>query len=441
IVKASFDGKGKNFFPSLTHTKDLVLLSIKGNDYCTGEYLTAIVKQAVANHKITEEIISETISSNKTTFLIADEIYWHNLKKIDSGQDEVAILKNEALLLGDLYFKDNLGSFLSPLGITVEQFNKDYDNFNVNEKIHIINKLAMSKKLNFEIIRWSTWIGNESIQKKLNLIQPLYEKVDGLKFAIDQTVTNFVKRHNEDDESVNLWSYRSRAYLTEESPSIMWLAASLGYNFIIYPGSILPAFSVTKEYFVVEKHTPKIKNGENIIDECKHHELCIHVEKTSRLVNWLEVNFKREYSPEQKLKSKFEKNGLIFFPTRKNKLNKINSSQETSLSLFSEEKDKKETSLVLKTDEGQISSQKEILNAIANGIGRAFIIENLPKENKIVSLPTSPLSDIFQGVTKSLLESNLSGSQQLDFLVNLTDFYLKKTNEIENDSIFKNATI
>src|SRR5262249_6778689 len=86
-IIASFESKSKSLFPDLRKTKNLVLLSIKNNEYCEGEYLSAIIQQAIQSYGF-------------STFLIADEVYWHNLKDKDFSNDKEIKLKEAANLLG-----------------------------------------------------------------------------------------------------------------------------------------------------------------------------------------------------------------------------------------------------------------------------------------------------------------------------------------------------
>ena len=406
LVTASFDGKAKSYFPSLKGTKDLVLLSIAGNEFCTGEYLEATVKQAVATHQDNPE--------GKTTFLIADEIYWHNLKKFESSsEDEIKQLKEQAIALGNSYFEKNLSAFLTPLRMTVDSFNKEYVDKTVDEKIKIINQLASKEGLNFEIMRWQTWSNQNDYAKKITAIKPLYATVEGLKAAVDESVEDFAKRHskNSNEEEGSLWRFRSRDYLMEESPSIMWIAASLGYNFIIYPGAELAPFKATKEYFVVKNHIPYVSNGRNIVEQCAHNQFCIHVADPSRLVNWLDINFKR--SPALKVGSNAPK------------------VSDAGFSLFKETKSLKARQrpmlTVKQNDDGVMAlslQQKTVVDSMINGVSRALIETCMinDKTGKRFSLtPSSGLSEIFKGIAAGVLESDMSTADKLEFMIKLIE--------------------
>lgn len=417
IINASFDGKAKSRFPSLKETKDLVLLSIVGNEYCTGEYLGAIVQQAVATHQNQ----GEDVVSGKTTFLIADEIYWHNIKGENPLNDNVPALKAQALALGDDYFTKNLTHFLAPLGVSAEEFNQKHIHASTDQKIYAINQLAQDQGKNFEIVRWQTWITQNNSHQQIEKMLPYYDTVEGLKIAIEKTVENFVKRHSEDPDDAALWRRRSQDYLTEESPAVMWLAAGLGYNFIIYPGEVLPPFEATKEYFVVENHVAHISKGQNIKEECNHNEFCLHVEKPNRLVNWLEVNFKRSHPAQA---TKIKEGAPTFFSRPPNKV------------------------LDAKTAESSVTASSQtnddiLISAIMQGTNKVL---NSKKENEQVTNPVAEATDLFQGITSAIIQSEqMPDAEKLEFLLWFTDYFfgsIKKgssyepiiVEELESDS-------
>ncbi|WP_019217172.1 hypothetical protein [Legionella tunisiensis] len=180
------------------------------------------------------------------------------------------------------------------MGLTPEKFNQACGDLTVDQKIDVINQLAADQDKNFELVRWRTWVNQDSSKQIAQMI-PLYDSVEGLKDSITSTANDFARRHrdSDDDTSEKLWKHRAKAYLTEECPSVMWLAASLGYNFVIYPGEIIPSFRTTRDFFVVEEHKARIENGLNIKEDCAHSEFCIHVKDPRRLVNWLEVHFRK----------------------------------------------------------------------------------------------------------------------------------------------------
>lgn len=484
-VTASFDSKdkkdnSKSRFPSLKTTKDLVLLSIKGNEYCAGEYLEAIVQQAVATHQTTSD--SPDVKG-KTTFLIADEIYWHNLKK--TPEDAEAVLKQQALDLGESYFEKNLSAFLAPLGLTPEVFNGTCHNKSMDEKIAIINQLAVDKGKNFEIVRWHTWVSQNGFEKTSSEIMPLYTSVEGLKLSIDKSVDEFARRHAQEEGGINLWRDRSRNYLTQESPSIMLLAASLGYNFIIYPGSILPPFVATKEYFVVEKHVPHIEKGRNIVEPCHHDKHSIHVDKPSLLVNWLEVNFKRSHenlatngakAPQnapkvgkvaeaEKTKRVKEEEHIeqeeehIEKEKTEGELNDEGGQQivvantdklsNALLSFFSPRSRKKALAGTVSTLSGTQSDEPVVTDLVTRGVEKEKTVQSMTKQEMASSVVTgigralqedallsrgrragmqlteSPLAQVFAGITQGVLAADLPASEKVAILTEIVDNFLE----------------
>jgi hypothetical protein len=145
-IIAKFNGQSKSLFPHLNQTRIVVLLSVVGNKFCAFDYLNAIVKTALSTFEF-------------TTFLIADEVYWHNLRNSFLKDEEVA-LKQQAVQLGSNFFESNLTSFLSPLGITRDDFCLQHQNKSTHERCNILNELA--KNSNFEVVFWSEWINKST---------------------------------------------------------------------------------------------------------------------------------------------------------------------------------------------------------------------------------------------------------------------------------------
>ncbi|HIF0338630.1 TPA: hypothetical protein ACXYLO_003554 [Legionella anisa] len=467
IVTASFDpiskkDNGKSRFPSLVPTHDLVLLSIKGNEYCAGDYLGAIVQQAVATHQPPDDYSGP---KGKTTFLIADEIYWHNLKDKTLPPDErdILTLKKSALEEGELYFENNLGAFLAPLGMTVDVFKSKYPDKSMDEKISIINQLALEQGKNFEIVRWHTWITQRDFDKTLKEILPYYDEVEGLRVAVDESVSDFVKRHCKVGDDPGVWTERSRGYLKEESPSIMLLAAYLGYNFIIYPGGILPPFEATKEYFIVDKHTARIEKGESVKSECTHNKFCLHSENPSRLVNWLKVNFVRSHGntkTQETTKTKEGANpssGGVIEHQEVIKPQEVTTSDITrpevtklrAIKFFDQSKpsvsprkglgnpktdgvdtdiiDVKEDGIVLEL----VPKKETIISSIVQGVTQALESHFPPqKSGKLEKRTPTPLTQIFEGITQGVLSSNqISMQDKVSFLTELIDTYMMNHSE------------
>lgn len=269
IVTAHFEGKSKSLYPSLKNTKALVLLSIVGNEFCTGEYLKAIIEKACSTHEF-------------TTFLIADEVYWHNLRQ-DFSKNEEEVLRKQSSELGQEYFEKNLSSFLSPLSISAAEFDKQELKQFPLDKMGCLNKIAKEES-NFEVVYWSDWLkkSDEFISKK-NELQARFYTENELIDSIDETASNFARRHQTEKNSYDLLIKRSKGYLIEETPGVIWLSALLGYHFIVYPGELIKPFKKAKEYFIKSK-----------TEEVGH--LNIVSKNPELLANWLEVSFKRTHS-------------------------------------------------------------------------------------------------------------------------------------------------
>lgn len=430
IVTASFDvhdkkNNSKSRFPSLKTTKDLVLLSVVGNEYCGDEYLAATVQQSVSIHQTP---VAYEGPKGKTTFLIADEIYWHNLKALERNDEEA--LKKEALKIGEEYFEKNLAAFLTPLEMSVSEFKLKYPNASMDEQIAIINQMATEKGKNFEIVRWHTWVTQHQFDKTLKEIIPFYQSVEGLRVAIDKTVHDFVSRHAKDGVESVLWAERSRGYLTEESPAIMLLAAMLNYNFIIYPGEILPPFEATKEFFIVEPHVARIQKGISVKEDCAHNRFSFHTEGPSRLVNWLEINFRRMDELKDKNTKVSQSSATLFTASKKEKDKK--EAKET-LPLAKIPKKEEEIEVV----EGELVSINELaIGSIIQGVSRALeraLMDSKSSTSKpgtkilpASAMPKSELSQIFEGITEGVLGSDLPNAEKLGFMTELINAYISQ---------------
>ncbi|MFT4059252.1 MAG: hypothetical protein QM652_06870 [Legionella sp.] len=267
ILKARFEGQTKSLFPNLNKTKSLVLLSIRGNKYCTGEYLKAIVEKAASEFEF-------------TTFLIADEVYWHNLcQDFDDVAHRKETLQDEAVLLGKTYFEEHLDCFLKPLGLSSGEFDAHLVEIFPLDKKAALNKTAK----NYEVLFWRDWLKKSTpFCKFQSQISALYQSEPTLSKSVHQVAADFVRRHSNNSVTEELLMQSSSNYLIEESPAVMWIAASLGYNFIIYPGEIISSFSASRDYF--------------IRNDMDNNPLFVDASKPELLVNWLEVSFIRSRS-------------------------------------------------------------------------------------------------------------------------------------------------
>lgn len=269
VLNTLFNGSGRKHHADLKQTKALILLSIAGNEYCSGDYLEAIVQDSCKQF-------------GSVTFLIADEVYWNNLKSIgDLSITDSEALKSQALELGDQFIDDNLNSFLSPLSLDKEQLNMQGSGSSVDEQIAFINESSKEKGFNFEIIRWHDWVNNSShhyarIQKE---IEAVYDNTPELSQSINDTASDFARRHKQDGDET-LWRERSRSYLKEESPAVMWLAAYLGYEFVCYPGSMIKPFLTTHHFFIHQQPSESASPFEIIAS-------------VGSRANWLDIHFER----------------------------------------------------------------------------------------------------------------------------------------------------
>lgn len=271
VLKASFNGREKRTFSDLKQTNILVLLSIVGNDYCSNEYLNAITQEACLTHK-------------KATFLIADEVYWNNLKNTEIvSTSDMNSLMSKATELGDDFIDGNMDCFLKILGIKKDDFNSQYGDLSINQKIEVINGISNDNGFNFEIVRWHDWVNNPKCNySEIQLdLQGYYNTEPQLILSIENTSNDFARRHKQDGDE-NLWRMRSRSYLKDESPAVIWLAAKLGYEFICYPGDIIEPFVATKNFFIHEQPSEKLPAH-------------IEILSSESRVNWLDIYFTRSH--------------------------------------------------------------------------------------------------------------------------------------------------
>lgn len=319
LLVASFNNKNKGDIKNLEASKALLLVSIQGNKYCSGDYLQAEIETGITEHQT-------------FTVLIADEIYWHNIrseadcyleKLLDeiteqSGQvdellnefipkyfdslldtleldidfknnflqlntkEQVAVLKDlmvrtekklrlEARSMGDRFFEENLPRILSALKLDEKKLSPDFSTLSVDDKIFYINHLvehgtlsnfAMrgeGKPCNFSIVRWEQWHSQTSFIQNKSKIEHIMQTVPPIKESIQQAALEFAERHSKKDQiSKNIWQLRSQYYFRDEAPAIMWLAAHNGYDFIAYPGQILKPFENVQEVFIGSKNKYEI---------------------------------------------------------------------------------------------------------------------------------------------------------------------------------------
>ncbi|KTD36759.1 hypothetical protein Lnau_1743 [Legionella nautarum] len=242
MLSAEFRGQDARNLVGLNGIKSLVLLSIEGNEYCDRDYLGATILSTLRSTaakeppKISQTELSEDkrpvepATENFTTFLVADEVYWHNLKTIDIDNEEEARpralyesrekeyeeeknesspssysefsnlttearaisadsnlrkpalatqlaeeirLKDKAISLGNAYLERNLEQFLRPFGLNMEEFNTLYnfilDDTNRETEPRILD-LTHEQIINLEL---AVRNAETPIDKKIALINQL----------------------------------------------------------------------------------------------------------------------------------------------------------------------------------------------------------------------------------------------------------------------------
>ncbi len=132
------------------------------------------------------------------------------------------------------------------------------------------NKIALeSISISYDVFRWDEWLNKEDYQKYQDIIQDSYANDLEFKSAMDITVENFTSRFQKRQQiplDVQTIKSASLKYLIEECAIIMLMWQSRKYNYIIYPGTILPVLDKTHKKFVLPNH--------------------------ANLLNWIKVDFK-----------------------------------------------------------------------------------------------------------------------------------------------------
>ena len=263
---AKFDGKAKRDLAGrgILETSTLVLLSIADNDQCRNEYLQAVIEESIKFNK-------------QSIFLVADELYWHNLKSLANNGLEIQSLKDRAINKGSKYLSDNLPAFLSVLEQKIEGFQRswfstNYQDSSISDQIEALNRIAHDNDIPFQVIRWHEWLANNpaafsnSASELTGMAElgRLYDSEKPLSEGINQTMHEFVGRRlakgvidNEDTALITcpvperklLLETRSRDYLRDESLAIFLIAEKLEINYIAYPKKIMDVFQATKDYF------------------------------------------------------------------------------------------------------------------------------------------------------------------------------------------------
>lgn len=289
---ATFSGPSKSGLckADIKKTSVLILLSILGNRQCTGKegILRLIVENAIREHK-------------SASFLIGDEVYWHNLKGACVNELEMQDLKQQAVLLGDTYLRENLPYFLAAIKrikpeFDLVKFNLENESKSISEQLLAIHQETSLLGIPIEIIRWREWVANkvpDYVQHQSHILA-LYESEPLLKSGHESSVNEFVRRRNKrnnrqpqtDQTAISVFKKQSEDYLREESPAILLIGAMLGFEFVAYPGKTLKIHEATKTFFI---------NNNQLNERTPIHTLFDSPEKK---VNWLEIETSLEKKPQ-----------------------------------------------------------------------------------------------------------------------------------------------
>ena len=298
-AKWRFEKSPKSLFSSLKHTKKLLLLSIQDSPHCAGKYLQASIGGAIGVFDL--------------LIVIADEVYWNNLKPESCTPEEEIALKTQAIALGSQYIEDNLECLLEAIAPHIEGFRIDdfiaaHIDMPTDSKLDAMNQLAIQYNLRFKIARWheltthSALTDTQSPQQqqqqqeeeeeeeesiKLEFsekhaeIIALFESEPSLKTAIEHTANDFAIRHAHNG-GADLWKVRSRDYLIEEHAFLGWVMPRLGYNFLAYPAEITDIFRATRDVFVTS------------LDTTEANKLSLRIAQPENLLIWVQIKFKNK---------------------------------------------------------------------------------------------------------------------------------------------------
>jgi hypothetical protein len=97
--------------------------------------------------------------------------------------------------------------------------------------------------------------------------------------------TPFSSKNNKkyDQNKLDLIKLRSKDYLLEETPAIFWIAATLKYEFVAYPGKKLPLFEETRRQLLVA-HQDNMPTTQPWM---------VKVKDPEKMINWVEISIKQ----------------------------------------------------------------------------------------------------------------------------------------------------
>lgn len=242
FVKAKFVGSALKDRKDLNTASVILLISIKGNKYCTGDSFAASLQHAVKQY-------------GNVTCLIVDTPHWHNLRAENTTSSDKE-LQESALKLGDEWWSNNENAFVDLLNhgnnnkadLLVKLSVKD-----ISEKINTFNFLAKEKGINCNVLRWDDWLNLGNCHKKIQEAEEEYTTVAALVNGIEKTADEFAHRHDETKKEM------SKNYLIKECPGIMIIGAERGYDFVAYPGDISSALMATHDRFVKPQKANKMQ--------------------------------------------------------------------------------------------------------------------------------------------------------------------------------------
>lgn len=237
-------------------TSVVILLSIKDNEFCAGNYLQASIEAALKVRKSTN---ANGLAS--VTCLVADELQAHNLKSQNTNEEQLSSFREQGIRMGDRYLEDNLPFILQAIANIYPEFKKnDFVNENgkipIAEQINALNIKTRELKIPFTITRWKEWRTNEGYQLNKDKILPQYDiPRSKLAVALQSAVNSFTDRgkfNGMSADEMKLLKQRSNDYIREESAVIPYMVKALKIDLMAYAGKILPIFGVARSIFDAE---------------------------------------------------------------------------------------------------------------------------------------------------------------------------------------------
>lgn len=272
---ASFNGKTKRDIGNKTA---LVTLSILGNEKCTGESLYSMLETATA----------PATHFKKTTFLIVDKIYYHNLlHDLPATPEAIEAAQKEALKIGDQYITNNLDAFLTTIANHIYDSEAERNAFKSDFQIRYptiagqlaeINRLSSEHKLYFEVIRWQEWMTSNRLNEKANELLPLFQTEETLHQALKNTGESYA--HRRVRASLDAQQESAENYLAEEHAA---LAAAINlYDYVAYPGKPTSIYHAMRQFFIIGDESDRSNTSQQVFADHKAQ------------FSWLEIALRRK---------------------------------------------------------------------------------------------------------------------------------------------------